>query len=642
MRAVQQLTASVGFVRHHRPAYTGTAVLLCAATVISTAEMVLYTGFVTGAAVDTTGLSEFDVRTVHSSIRASQGILQVMCFTTVVVALVLVFLGLRNMLDLRRRELGQMRLAGGSVLRIRTMIVLEALIFSVIVVIPSVIVGGALAHPFYLLLQTVGVFGRSLRADFGFPVLTLLAVAAGMIVCAAVAAWLSFRPRQTANVLDALTAAPTGKTATRMSLLRIVVASASVIGLASFLIFMPDTGGENPVASVVVPLLIVFPLGALAPLLVPGVATTLALLLRPIIRGSGLLVAQRANRDARRFASNVLPLLILVGVMGGFTIGAGADQATMRADYQAQVGADLIAQPETVAQADVLASEAASDPRVLSVMRSASTTRLLEPGREDGTFLTVFNFVDLAAYSDALTAHVTAGSLDGLHGTQVASARESDELGDTIEVEAPNGATVQFEVAALVSSRIYTGILIDWESMKMLDPEVWDLRTFLTVAPSQAADVATELSETAPVLTKDQFVQTRVDVRQSNASTGNIALFGTVYALAVVAMTQGVAASVLSRRPEFRLLSLLGISRGRIIVMLLSETLILVITSAILLTAALAFIAWRYLSTATDMVAEALGSVSWGSIALTFAGMAVLFAMTVLLAGVRATNGRRS
>ena len=635
---VRQLPVSAAFVRHHLSAYVGAAVLLGVATVIATAEMVLYTGLASGQAVDWSQFSEFDARVVRSSLTASRGILQVMCFTTVAVALVLVFLGFRNMLALRRRELGQMRLAGASVLRIRGMIALEALIFSAIVVIPAVLLGQLLAHPFYLLLQSIGVFGQSLHVNLGFPVVTLLAVAAGMILCSIIAAWFSLRGRQTANVLEALDGNTTGQTARRMGFMRIAVAALSVAGLALFLVFMPDTGSENPVASLLVPLLIVFPLGALAPLVVPAVARAISWILRPIIRGSGVLVAQRANRDARRFASNVLPVLILVGVMGGFSIGSGPDQATMQADYDTQITANLVALPETTEQADAVADDAAEQDGVTGVMRSASTTRLIEVGRPDGTFLTVFNFVDLASYTDMFVGEPTSGSFADVGGTRIVSTRETDEVGDIISVEAPGGQTVQFEVGAVVSSRIYTDLLVDWSVLETLDPQVWDLRVFLTTDADQTSRVADALSGTASALTKAEFVQTRVEQRQSSASSGNIALFGTVYALAVVAMIQGLAASTLNRRSEYRMLNLLGISRPRIITTLLSEAVVLLTTSAVLLTAAFAFIAWRYLSGAGDAVATAIAAIPWGEIALTLGAMSALFLSTVFVSALIATR----
>ncbi|MGG7465833.1 FtsX-like permease family protein [Plantibacter sp. YIM 135347] len=338
MSLTQQLPVSVAFVRHHRTAYVGVAVLLSLATIVATAEMVLYTGLASGQALQSRSMSEFDDRVTRAAVSASQGILQVMCFTTVVIALVLVYLGFRNMLALRRRELGLMRLAGASVLRVRVMVTVEAFVFSMIIVVPCVILGGLLTHPFYLLLQSVGVFGKSLHVNFGFPVLTLAAVAVGMVLCSMVAAWLSLRSRQTANVLAALESSSSGKANARMSVIRIAVAALSVIGLVVFLVFMPDTGNENPVASIIVPLLIIFPLGALAPILVPVVARALGWLLRPLIGGSGVLVAQRASRDSQRFASNVLPLLILMGVMGGIRHrrrpGPGDDARRLREQGQ--------------------------------------------------------------------------------------------------------------------------------------------------------------------------------------------------------------------------------------------------------------------------------------------------------------------
>ncbi|WP_424708665.1 FtsX-like permease family protein [Microbacterium sp. SLBN-111] len=629
---------SAAFVRRHRAAYVGVSVLLGVATVVTTVEMVLYTGLASGDAIQSQTLDEFDARVVRAAVNASQGILQVMCFTTVAIALVLVYLGFRKMLALRRHELGQMRLAGASVLQVRVMVTTEALVFATTVVVPSVIVGQLLSHPFYLLLQSVGVFGSSLQLDFGVPVGTLAAVAAGMISCSVVAAWLSLRTRQAVDVLAALDSTAKGDATRRVSTVRLLVAALSVVGLTAFLVFMPDTGSENPVASIIVPLLIVFPLGALAPVLVPGVARLLAWTLWPLIRGSGVLVAQRASRDSRRFASNVLPLLILMGVLGGFAIGAGPDQATTRADYDHKVTADLVAQPTGTKEADAVFTLASELKGVNAVMRSAATTRLLESGRPDGTFLTVFNFVDLDTYRNVFDTEVRAGDFAAAGGTKVVSARERDKVGDTITVEAPNGATVTLQVAAVVASRIYSGLLLDWGLMQQLDPQVWDVRAFLSTGTEDVSAVADEVRAVAPVLTKDQYIHTRVELRQSNARTGNIALFGTIYVLAVVAMIQGLAASTLNRRGEYRLLRLLGVSRPRIIGTLLSEAVVLVLTSGALLTVAFAFIAWRYVAGDPGATATAVGAIDWGGIALTFAVMSGLFAATVLVSALFATR----
>ncbi|PQZ58004.1 hypothetical protein CQ040_12100 [Microbacterium sp. MYb54] len=638
MTVAQQLPVSLAFVRRHRTAYVGVAILLSIATVVATAEMVLFTGLASGQAVQIDSMSEFDARVVRAAVSASQGILQVMCFTTVVIALVLVYLGFRNMLALRRRELGQLRLAGASVLRIRVMVTGEAFVFATLVVIPSVLVGGLLAHPFYLLLQAVGVFGKTLRVDFGFPILTLSLVAAGMILCSMVAAWLSLRSKQTNDVLAALEASATGTQGKKMSAIRIVIAAASVIGLAAFLIFMPDTGSENPVASIIVPLLIIFPLGALAPVLVPVVARALGWLLRPLIGGSGVLVAQRASRDSRRFASNVLPLLILMGVMGGFAIGAGPDQAIMQADYESKLDADLIVEPSTVKDADTVTGDIGSMQGVDAVMRSAATTRLIEQGRADGTFLTVFNFVDLDAYQNVFETEVKSGDFADAGDTGVVSTRESDTVGDTVTVEAPNGETATLTVTAVITSRIYTGLLVDWGMLQTLDPEVWDIRVFVSADSAAVSDITARVDDLAPTMTKDEFIQTRVELRQSNAATGNIALFGTIYGLAIVAMIQGLTASVMNRRGEFRLLSLLGISRARTIGTLLSEALVLIVSSGVLLAGAFAFIAWRYLAQDPAKMATAIGAIPWGDIVITFLGMGCLFTVTIVIAAVVATR----
>ncbi|MGG7465834.1 FtsX-like permease family protein [Plantibacter sp. YIM 135347] len=273
-----------------------------------------------------------------------------------------------------------------------------------------------------------------------------------------------------------------------------------------------------------------------------------------------------------------------------------------------------------------------------AVMRSAATTRLIEAGRPDGTFLTVFNFVDLDAYQAMFETEVKAGTFADAGQSKVVSTRERDKVGDTVTVESPNGATMTLEVAAVVSSRMYTGLLLDWDLLTELDPVVWDIRVFLKTAPGATDNVATNVGALAPTLTKSQFIQTRVELRQSNASTGNIALFGTIYGLAIVALVQGLAASVVNRRGEFRLLGLLGISRARTIGTLLAEALVLIVSSGVLLTAAFAFIAWRYLTQDPQTMTTAIGAIPWGDIAWTFVGMSALFAATVLVSAVFATR----
>lgn len=193
------------------------------------------------------------------------------------------------------------------------------------------------------------------------------------------------------------------------------------------------------------------------------------------------------------------------------------------------------------------------------------------------------------------------------------STRESDNIGDTVIVEASNGETATLTNAAVITSRLYTGLLVDWDLLRRSNPEVWDLRVFVNADPRAVSEIAAKLKPLTPVLTKDQFVQTRVELRQDNAAIGNIAFFGTIYGLAIVAMVQGLAASVLNRRREFRLLNLLGISRIRTIGTLLSEALVLIVSSGVLLAAAFAFIAWRYLAQDPSTTATAIGSIPWGT-----------------------------
>ena len=68
MTMAQQLPVSLAFVRRHRAAYVGVAILLSIATVVATAEMVLFTGLASGQAVRIDSMSEFDARVVRAAV----------------------------------------------------------------------------------------------------------------------------------------------------------------------------------------------------------------------------------------------------------------------------------------------------------------------------------------------------------------------------------------------------------------------------------------------------------------------------------------------------------------------------------------------------------------------------------------------
>lgn len=638
-----KLLLTVSLLRQHRSGYVAFAALLVLAGVLSAAELVLILALGTGVGIEWSDYSVVEQAVMRNALERSAGLFQFMCGITIVVSLILVFFGFRSMMSSRQRELGQMRLLGASPAQLRMMVVAEACTFALVILIPSITLGWLCANPLFAGLKQLGVFRKSISLDMGLPLLPLFGLLILLVSCTMLAGWLSVRPRETRNVLEAVQFTPASSTRQRMGRRRIVLASASVVILLASMVFTPRDDNANPIISLLLPVLIVFPLATLAPLLIPPVARLIAYALSPVARGLSLLVAQRASRDAVRFSSNVLPILIGMGVMVGVAIGNGPDNANLREQIGSEFEAPFVAQSENSRSINVVAESVRQIYGQESATRFASTTLLLDESKamagSDGT-LTVFNFTDLDNLTRFFRLDVTDGALGELKPNETISAREGDAPGDVVEISNGEGKAVKLTIVAVVAEDMFfTDLVMDWSILEQLKPDVQDSGVLLSTEAAEAAQRS--IPENTALVSKAEFVQQQVEKRESNAAMGNIALFGTTYMIAGVALVQGLASSVLKRKQEFHALRQLGASRLQIVLQLLVEATVLTLSTALLLLVASAFMIWRFFSERSETIIQLAAQVSWDQLLSSYAIVLSLFVVTAVLAGVSATRRGR-
>lgn len=109
------------------------------------------------------------------------------------------------------------------------------------------------------------------------------------------------------------------------------------------------------------------------------------------------------------------------------------------------------------------------------------------------------------------------------------------------------------------------------------------------------------------LLTKPEFLASREVARTANSYRGNIAVFGTTYLMAVVAIVQTAITNAGNRRREFDLYRSLGVGSRGVLGILAVEALVLSGVAAALLAAAFAASGLRFAtgSGATAMVDSA-------------------------------------
>ena len=621
-------------LRAHRSGYIAFAALLIFAGALSAAELVLVTALRNGSGMVWSSFTPTEEAVMRHSLYLSEGLFMTMGGMTIGISLVLVYVALKGMMTARRREFGQLRLLGASPVQLRVLTAAEAGIFSTLVLTPAVVLGAFCARPLFLGLQRIGFFGNSIELEFGFPALWLTGLVLLFVVCVALAGALSIRPRDTHNVIEAAQSGPSFAMQRSMGRRRVILGASSVVLSLTIILFTPND--TNPVLALLLPLLVVLPLGALAPVLVPPIARLLAYVLAPMMRGVAVLVGQRARREARRFSSNVLPFLVLLGVIAGFAIGSSPDKADLEKEMGSGFDAPFVAHTASWQSADAVAAESRRTFGVAAGEPYASTQFLLEEGGSDET-VPVFNFADFEGLAETFPMEVLSGSLAGLDPTKVVSARETDQVGDAVTVSNGVGDSVTLQVAATVDESAYfADLVMDWVVLGELNPTTREAGVFLS--EEAAESLAKRLPEHVTILSKKEVIEQELSRRQTGAAAGNIGLFGTVYSIAAIALVQGLAASVFARRREFTHLRLLGASRVQVMLQLFTESIVLTLTSGLLVAAACGLLVWRYFSVRSEPFSELLGQVPWGQLLMVYGAIAGLFILTVIVSGMIATR----
>jgi putative ABC transport system permease protein len=514
-------------------------------------------------------------------------VILVFALIALVVACIVIYNTFTILITQRGRELALLRCVGASRRQVFAGTLLESLAVGVVASAAGVVAGLGLGWGLERLLAGLGT-----PVPSGPLVLTPSTVAISMAAGLAVTLVAAVVPARSATRV-APVAALGGQhdRAPRVGWLRVAVAvlfiAAGLLATYSGLQHVNGPGGFVAIAAG--GCLTFVAVLALGPLIVPPVIAFLGWLpgrLGPTAR----LATANARRNPHRVAATTAALMIGITLMTVFTVVISSVQASSRADMAQHYPFDYVVQGGRGGEA--------VPARVVGALQAQPALGIVAPVyhqqvRVHGHSVEV-GAIGQSAFGASVKPAMISGSLSAVTaGTVGVDAGQAAALGarpgGTLAVSTPGAGTEVLRVTAVYNS---SGLTMPDVLMSVADytrgfrPAGADAVYIngargVTTAASRAAVSAATAGE--PLL----VVATEADYRSGLASRVNqiLALFGTMLGLAVLIALFGISntltLSVIERTRESALMRALGLTRGQLRRMLLTEALLMALLAIV-------------------------------------------------------------
>lgn len=613
---------SLRLLRRHLGRYAGAMVTLSVTVVIATGQAALVAALSRPEQVVVPGLAPAEVA---AQLFALRGLLSMLSGLAIGIGGFLLWSAVKQVVSFRHRELGLMRLMGAGRGQLARVVFLECAGLGWVVALPSALVGSGLARPLFAGLQAIGFFGQGMQVDIGFSLgaaLLVTLIAASTAGLAGMLAALSATRGDLASAVNPLVLRlPRGQV-----VWRVVVGVAGLAGLV-----LLDTRSLGPSLVLALPVLAVVPLLALAPLLIPAGARLVGRVVGLAAPGAGVLAAQRASRDRVRYARMAAPVIVAVGVLGGFLVANAPDEQLRAELYRSRLAASAVVAVTGVPDAD--RAVAALRPQAELVARLASTTRTVSGEPQ------LLYFADAAPLARLQTQTVLAGDPLAVTGLEVASSVDGARIGDALTVLDGRGRPVTLRVVAVLGDPLLEGVFLDWAQTRRFVPDVATLPVQLftdPVAPAAAQAALEAAGVPATVVDREGYLQQLEDARRANTYRSNLGIFGTIYLMSALSLIQAAVSGALARRREFGVLRTLGVGRPGVLLTVATEMMIVQLVAGVLVATVLVALGLQFASVNGTSAVAAIASVSpvtavaYGSVAAVAISAQLLGACLVL------------
>lgn len=582
MKPVKLIRLSAQMGLKHKGLYAASAFTIAATSMIASIQVSIGNAFGDPGRVKVASLNRNEMTAQLGAIR---GLLITLGAIVIIILGFLLFSSIKQNISLRTRELAMIRLTGASRRQISLMIFIECSLLGFAVGLPVTLMGNAVAGYGFLLYQFIGFFGQSVSIDIPFSPALIFIIACLVSFISGIAGLFAALTVTRGELIGALQ--PLSKRTKVSELLwRIILFSLCLIS-----IMLTDLKTLGSATIMLIPLFAVFPLLIIAPVLVPVAARFVGRLLAFFFPGPAMLASQRAFLDRHRFVSTAAPLILAIGLLGGFYVANIPDENMLAQSYRQQLKASTVINFSDVKSADRFTDEVKG--RTTEIVRIAQMDRVVLEN------LQTIYFGDPVAFEHMMSLQVVEGDLSNVNGTNVASGLKGAEIGDTYMIMDGNGEEKQLTVVALYKDEAYEGVFLNWNQINNFmnnESSTVPASVFLSsnADSSVYSQILKENNLKGEVLDANGYVEQRIAERRANTSRSNIGLFGVIYIMSLISLTQTSIASSMARHREFNILRSIGVNRRGVVAVSIIESIILLFVSGVLVFTILIILAIKF------------------------------------------------
>jgi putative ABC transport system permease protein len=301
-----------------------------------------------------------------------------------------------------------------------------------------------------------------------------------------------------------------------------------------------------------------------------------------------------ARRNPGRVAATTAALMVGVGLMASASVSLATVKATATGQLNQHYPVDYILQPTDTGNGPVgIPPEVAQRLRGRPGLRDVAEVRQYD-GTLDGHDATL-GTVDPAGRATLLGAGLplAAGTTADFHaGTVIlftgASAARGRHVGDTVTVSTVDGKSARLTVAALASGRSQTGdVILWWDDFAALHPSTRDdlvmVRAADGVRPADSRAAVESVTDDYPLVDVGSVAEWRAQLTsQVDTLIGVVAaLLAIAILIALIGIMNTLSLSVVERTRESATIRAIGLTRGQLRAMLLTEALLMGVVGAL-------------------------------------------------------------
>ncbi|MCG5470059.1 FtsX-like permease family protein [Micromonospora sp. LAH09] len=478
----------------------------------------------------------------------------------------------------RTRRTALLRLIGATRGQVFRAAVLESAVLGLVASALGVLLGVTLAGGMRLVMSRLDVPVAGGLTVSGSTVLTGLLLGTALTVCAALLpAWRGTRVAPVAALTDAAVQPAQGAGRVRLTFgaVALAIGVAALVGAASAgQLVLVAAGG----------VLAFFGIVLFGPVLVPALARVFGWPARRVLGATGALAVANTVRNPRRVAATATALVIGIGLVSAFMVGARSTKDGIERSVDAQIGTDFVVSGIGQDLPAALAGELAARPE-LGVVHEQRRTIVADVEIRSAHPALVGRTLDRVLDGDA--SRVGPGQV--LVHRELAQAR-GWQVGSSVTVEGRS-----FRVAAVVTDDTRAdgapaGHVIDMADQDFAALFPTDRGYLAEIDPATGVSAERARGAIEAVLGRYPTVNLMDQGAYKKMLTGTVdmllvlvtALLGLAVVIALVGVANTLSLSVVERTRENAVLRAVGLTRGRMRAVLAIEAVLMALVGAVL------------------------------------------------------------